>query len=145
MGFKGTNGPGSRVEEGMKKERELGGRYDWGIMTGTVKIVIGVVLIVGALLGIKLGLLLTFTLIFACIGIPMILIALVAGGLGIYLCVSGRNQNVREAIAAGIAQGVAAAEAKRKEEEGKSGEAVKGTATPMGTEPPGDDLNNLRL
>ena len=70
-------------------------KYTWGIVLNTI----GGLLFVG-------GVALSFTLIGACIGIPMAIVGLPIAIWGVVWAFQGHSQKQQEAIAAGIREGI---------------------------------------
>jgi hypothetical protein len=122
------------------------------VVTGTAKIIVGVMLVIVGLILMKLGLALTLTILLACVGIPMLLLGLPVMGAGIYFCLEGRKQYLREEAAANGAQTPGAANSGGMTMPAGVQETMKpaevsdgGSGAAKGPQAPGDDLNNLRL
>jgi len=75
-------------------------------MTSSSKLTFGIILGIAGYLLFLCGLLLSFSLIGACIGIPMALIGLPLGIWGSVWMWQGKVQRAEEAIATGVRQGI---------------------------------------
>jgi hypothetical protein len=79
-------------------------------MTGTQKFAWGLILTFGGSGLLVLGVLLTTTIIGACVGVPIILAAIPTMIWGIVWAFQGQMQKQREAIALGVEQGIRGAQ-----------------------------------